>query len=441
MLTAFRLPGAHWALMLSMVSFLIIVSFFNFLLFHTLVELFSILVAVLLSIVVWQTYPVSKNHFLMYLGSGYLWVAVLDFIHTIAYKGMNLVAISNANSATQFWISSRYLEAFILISAPIFLTRSIRRELAIPIFGVVAGGIMILILTGNFPDAFIEGKGLTSFKIYSEYLIIALLASSLVFLWNQKNHIDNYILNLMVAAIILTMIAELAFTFYVSVYGVSNLVGHFFKFFSYWLLYEAVVHTSLKQPIKLLRQDLKKEIHDRKLLEKELIYQVSHDSLTGLNSRAMLEERVIEELNRAVRYKHELSVFFLDIDHFKSINDQYGHHVGDIVLGSLARIMKREVRKSDIVARFGGEEFVVLLPETSLDKARELAERLCTSVELETIKFEDEGEVNLTVSIGVATFPAHGLTWPKLLDIADASMYKAKKGGRNQVVVASDDQN
>ena len=300
---------------------------------------------------------------------------------------------------------------------------------------------MILILTGNFPDAFIEGKGLTSFKIYSEYLIIALLASSLVFLWNQKNHIDNYILNLMVAAIILTMIAELAFTFYVSVYGVSNLVGHFFKFFSYWLLYEAVVHTSLKQPIKLLRQDLKKEIHDRKLLEKELIYQVSHDSLTGLNSRAMLEERVIEELNRAVRYKHELSVFFLDIDHFKSINDQYGHHVGDIVLGSLARIMKREVRKSDIVARFGGEEFVVLLPETSLDKARELAERLCTSVELETIKFEDEGEVNLTVSIGVATFPAHGLTWPKLLDIADASMYKAKKGGRNQVVVASDDQN
>jgi len=424
-----------------MVSFLIIVSFFNFLLFHTLVELFSILVAVLLSIVVWQTYPVSKNHFLMYLGSGYLWVAVLDFIHTIAYKGMNLVAISNANSATQFWISSRYLEAFILISAPIFLTRSIRRELAIPIFGVVAGGIMILILTGNFPDAFIEGKGLTSFKIYSEYLIIALLASSLVFLWNQKNHIDNYILNLMVAAIILTMIAELAFTFYVSVYGVSNLVGHFFKFFSYWLLYEAVVHTSLKQPIKLLRQDLKKEIHDRKLLEKELIYQVSHDSLTGLNSRAMLEERVIEELNRAVRYKHELSVFFLDIDHFKSINDQYGHHVGDIVLGSLARIMKREVRKSDIVARFGGEEFVVLLPETSLDKARELAERLCTSVELETIKFEDEGEVNLTVSIGVATFPAHGLTWPKLLDIADASMYKAKKGGRNQVVVASDDQN
>jgi len=411
------------------------------LLFHTLVELFSILVAVLLSIVVWQTYPVSKNHFLMYLGSGYLWVAVLDFIHTIAYKGMNLVAISNANSATQFWISSRYLEAFILISAPIFLTRSIRRELAIPIFGVVAGGIMILILTGNFPDAFIEGKGLTSFKIYSEYLIIALLASSLVFLWNQKNHIDNYILNLMVAAIILTMIAELAFTFYVSVYGVSNLVGHFFKFFSYWLLYEAVVHTSLKQPIKLLRQDLKKEIHDRKLLEKELIYQVSHDSLTGLNSRAMLEERVIEELNRAVRYKHELSVFFLDIDHFKSINDQYGHHVGDIVLGSLARIMKREVRKSDIVARFGGEEFVVLLPETSLDKARELAERLCTSVELETIKFEDEGEVNLTVSIGVATFPAHGLTWPKLLDIADASMYKAKKGGRNQVVVASDDQN
>ncbi|MBT6454717.1 MAG: GGDEF domain-containing protein [Gammaproteobacteria bacterium] len=424
-----------------MVSFLIIVSFFNFLLFHTLVELFSILVAVLLSIVVWQTYPVSKNHFLMYLGSGYLWVAVLDFIHTIAYKGMNLVAISNANSATQFWISSRYLEAFILISAPIFLTRSIRRELAIPIFGVVAGGIMILILTGNFPDAFIEGKGLTSFKIYSEYLITALLASSLVFLWNQKNHIDNYILNLMVAAIILTMIAELAFTFYVSVYGVSNLVGHFFKFFSYWLLYEAVVHTSLKQPIKLLRQDLKKEIHDRKLLEKELIYQVSHDSLTGLNSRAMLEERVIEELNRAVRYKHELSVFFLDIDHFKSINDQYGHHVGDIVLGSLARIMKREVRKSDIVARFGGEEFVVLLPETSLDKARELAERLCTSVELETIKFEDEGEVNLTVSIGVATFPAHGLTWPKLLDIADASMYKAKKGGRNQVVVASDDQN
>jgi len=118
---------------------------------------------------------------------------------------MNLIEASGANTATQFWISSRYFEALLLLSAPLILTRSINRDLIIPLFGVLASIIFILIMTGNFPNAYVEESGLTKFKIYSEYLIMLLLASALVFLWSQKRHIDRYILNLMVGSILITM--------------------------------------------------------------------------------------------------------------------------------------------------------------------------------------------------------------------------------------------
>ena len=105
-------------------------------------------------------------------------------------------------------------------------------------------------------------------------------------------------------------------------------------------------------------------------------------------------------------------------------------------MSSLARILKREVRKSDLVARFGGEEFVVLLPETSLKKAGELADRICKNVESENIVVDEDVVIQLTVSIGVSSYPYHGKNWSEILGKADASMYEAKNSGRNKVVLA-----
>jgi len=158
------------------------------------------------------------------------------------------------------------------------------------------------------------------------------------------------------------------------------------------------------------------------------------DPLTGcLNRRAMLD-RLEAELERASRYDLELTVLMIDLDWFKEINDTRGHLVGDTVLRQLGAILRREARSVDVVARFGGEEFTLVLPETSRQGGASFAERI--RLEVEEHNFAEEGEaLNATVSVGVATYNgADGETTVEaMIAEADAGLYRAKREGRNLV--------
>ncbi|RDH85524.1 MAG: hypothetical protein DIZ78_11335 [endosymbiont of Escarpia spicata] len=167
--------------------------------------------------------------------------------------------------------------------------------------------------------------------------------------------------------------------------------------------------------------------------QRELEHLATHDALTGLYNRKALENRIEEELQRAARYNRDLSVFLLDIDHFKSINDTHGHQSGDSVLQCLAKVLEDSIRKTDYVARYGGEEFIVVLPETPLEEAMGLAERLRNSIAEHSVPLETDKKIKLTASIGVAAFPVHGQSWQNLLGAADAAMYAAKNAGRDQI--------
>ncbi len=179
-----------------------------------------------------------------------------------------------------------------------------------------------------------------------------------------------------------------------------------------------------------------RDITARKQAEEESRYFSIHDPLTGLYNRRVLEERITEELNRAKRYRHQLSVFMVDLDHFKMVNDTYGHQNGDIALCHLAELLERSIRKTDYVARYGGEEFIVVLPETSLTEALDLAERLCKEIKKHKIPITDKKSTHITASIGVACFPEHHHCWQGLIEVADSAMYAAKRAGRNQVKAA-----
>lgn len=231
---------------------LVVVSFTNFLLFHVLAEFFAITIAVLTCVVAWNMYPFTRNNYLMYLGAGYFWIGLLDLFHTISYEGMNVIPDGGANMSVQLWIGTRYLEAVLLLTAPWFLTHSLRRIRTFAFFGGGAALIIFLIMTGQFPESFIAGEGLTPFKIYSEYLIILMLALAIYLLHKKKDFIDTGIVNVITVSIVLTMCAELAFTFYVSVYGLSNLVGHIFKLFSFWLIFQAIIKTTLQEPFLVM---------------------------------------------------------------------------------------------------------------------------------------------------------------------------------------------
>lgn len=170
-------------------------------------------------------------------------------------------------------------------------------------------------------------------------------------------------------------------------------------------------------------------------LRANLREQSIRDPLTGLYNRRYMEESLGRELLRAAREEATLGVMILDLDHFKRLNDRHGHVVGDLVLRRLAHLLISKIRGEDICCRFGGEEFVVILPKASLEDTRRRAESLRTATR--SLRIETENELlAVTISIGVAAYPAHGDDSEALLRAADAALYQAKEEGRDRVVTA-----
>lgn len=178
------------------------------------------------------------------------------------------------------------------------------------------------------------------------------------------------------------------------------------------------------------------DISDRKTLENELEEMATRDPLTGLFNRREMSRVLDEELDRARRYQRPMAVLWVDFDHFKDVNDTFGHAAGDSVLRSISRLLLGSVRSVDAIGRFGGEEFVIVLPEMDLEEARDTAERLRRKVAEKPQPLGNGQEVPLTISVGVAVYPDHGQTAPTLCAAADKAMYLAKQRGRNCVAMA-----
>ena len=161
----------------------------------------------------------------------------------------------------------------------------------------------------------------------------------------------------------------------------------------------------------------------------------TRDQLTGLLNRREFDRILGEERERALRFGHGLGLVMLDIDHFKSINDTHGHPAGDVVLREVARRLASMVRTVDRVARFGGEEFTLILMQTDVANASDVARRACSVIARDPIMATDTVALNVTVSAGVALLPADARSGAELVAAADKALYTAKQGGRNRAVV------
>ncbi len=162
------------------------------------------------------------------------------------------------------------------------------------------------------------------------------------------------------------------------------------------------------------------------------------DDVTGVYNARYLLATADNEIQRAARYGNPLSILFLDLDRFKLVNDRYGHLIGSDTLRSLSLLLSECVRQVDTLARYGGDEFTILLVDTPHDVALRIAERIRSRVEAHLFEAGREGVLQLTISIGVATCPDHGDTREPLLDVADKAMYRAKSMGRNRIASAND---
>ena len=243
---------------LPLLFILYIISLGNYLLFHTLAETFSIVVACGIFVIAWNSRGFIQNNYLLFMGIAYLAIGALDLLHTLAYKGMGVFQGFDSNLATQLWIASRYVESISLLLAPFFLGRKVKPNVVFLVYLVTFSLLTLLIFYLKiFPDCYIEGEGLTPFKKFSEYAISSVLLGSAYLLYRKRESFDKDIFQLLALSILVTVISELCFTFYISVYGLFNLIGHFMKIISFYLIYKAIIETGFQRPYTLLFKELK----------------------------------------------------------------------------------------------------------------------------------------------------------------------------------------
>jgi PAS domain S-box-containing protein len=238
--------------------------FYNYLLFHTIVELFSIVIGGGIFIICWNSRKRIDNSFFLVIGVSFLYIGFLDFVHSLAYTGMNIFTGYDTNLPTQLWIAARYTQAGSFLLASLVINKKIKINYLIIFYTLVTFILLVLIFSRLYPDCFIEGKGLTPFKIISEYIIDLLLFITIFIIYKQRFLFERRIYLTLFYSIIATIIAEILFTLYIHAYGIPNLIGHIFKIVSFFFLYKAIINIGLENPINLLFRKLK-------LSEKNLI--------------------------------------------------------------------------------------------------------------------------------------------------------------------------
>ncbi|MBW1680965.1 MAG: PAS domain S-box protein [Deltaproteobacteria bacterium] len=238
---------------------LYLISLYNYLLMHSIGEAFIVIIAFGIFIVTWNSRKLMDNHYPLFIGLSYLFIAIVEMMHTLTCRGMGIFNRYDADLPAQLWITARYMQSFSLLIAPLFLDRRIRLNL---FFGAYASATCLILLSiflwDVFPSCLIQGVTLTPFRKISEYIICLIFLGSIVFLYQKRKEFETDVYRLLIGSIVLSIAAELAFTFDISEHGFSNLVGHYFTIISFYLIYKAMIETSLQRPYGLLFRKLKK---------------------------------------------------------------------------------------------------------------------------------------------------------------------------------------
>jgi|GEM_PF-6670683 len=271
----------------------------EFLLFHTVIELTAITIAICAFIIAWNGQRLHINAYLLLLGVGFGSAASLTLLHTIAYKGMGIFQLQG-DPASQLWVASRGVLAVTFLIAPLAIGRRLRR------FNVLYGYILVtalLVLSifswRIFPVTFIDGQGLTRFKILAEYVICGILAGSLALLWRRGRHFDREVRWHLSGGIIFIIAAELVFTTYRSVFGLPNVIGHLLTLAAFYFFYLAIVHTGFSRPLQLLFRDLQEREEELELSATRL--RQSDDLLEAVTRGA---EVIIATVDTNLRYTY-----------------------------------------------------------------------------------------------------------------------------------------
>ena len=522
---------------------------------HTFLETIAIIISMLIFAVGWNAHNHTVSGNIVLLAALFFGVGLLDFSHVLSFKGMpDFVTPSDPEKAINFWLAARtfaVLAIFLIVAIPwqSAISNRMRHVMLASVICVTALIYWILLFHPDLPPrTFIQGKGLTAFKIAAEYILISVSVITAIMLWIRMRKPQPYYASMLFGATSIMAMSEFFFTLYASVSDVFNLLGHVYKVVAYLFLYRAIfvetidlpyqklheaqqslalsvnasniglwdwdipnnqvyfspewksqlgykddelsntfetwaslihpedrdatlqylqnfLHTSQTnyenefrlrhrdntyrtilargevrfdsegKPIRLLGSHI--DITDRKVAEEEIHNLAFFDPLTKLPNRRLFLDRFQLALLISARSKKYGAVMFLDLDHFKVINDTLGHSLGDYLLTEVAKRIKNCLREEDTVARLGGDEFVILIEEidtnaeVSSKRVAQIAEKIhdILSDPYQISEYKNQ----TTVSIGVALYCGTDKSVDDILKFADMAMYKSKESGRNTI--------
>jgi len=280
---------------------------YSFLLFHSISELMSIIISGGIFLFGWNSRKYMESSFFVVIGISFLFISILDLIHTLAYSGMQIFEGYDANLPTQLWIAARYWQASSFLAATLVINKKLNSNYLFMLSATIFIVLMFSIFQGFFPVSFVEGYGLTPFKIISEYIIDTILFISFVFLYYYRHEFDTKVFLFIVISIAATMGSELAFTFYIGVYDFSNLVGHLLKIVASFFAYKAIIETGFDNPFKLLFRKLKESEKD--LIRKAEDLESSYSEFSQMFN-ASLPLRIIDKNSNIIRINDTYAALF-----------------------------------------------------------------------------------------------------------------------------------
>lgn len=247
----------YFIIRLSIITLLVLLAVFissrNYLLFHIAIEAFGIVIIAAILIIAANTYHVSNNHYFMFLAIAFGFIGLFAFVHSLTYKGMDIVPGITANIPTQLYIITKYMTSFTLLFSFRYLDKKLSISKVLITYSLVTLVLFTMVFYwGNFPDCFLQGQGLTPFKIYSEYVNAVI---SLIIIGSLIKHKSSFHLNVfknMVYAMLANTLSGLSFTFYINVYGLFNMLGHLLQLISFYFIFRGIVETSLRKPYEFL---------------------------------------------------------------------------------------------------------------------------------------------------------------------------------------------
>jgi len=396
-----------------------------FLAVHSMMEIFAVIVAALVFFTGHGLHETLRSIRSVVLGCAFLAVALFDTLHFLSYIGMpDLVSPNSPHKAILFWLCGR-LAAGIGLLAYVLLPETPATRVPASRYGwmgvlLVLGSLSYGLLASPhaIPAMYVMGEGLTPLKVALEWGVFGLYLAIAVLLYLRRARITHCDFESLMLALLLLAAAELFFVVYVQVSSTANLLGHTYKVFAYYFLYRAIYAEAVSRPFRQMR------------------HMLTHDDLTGLPNRTAFGER----LNQSVLTCNEAApctVMLLDLDYFQNVNDTLGHEYGDLLLVAVAGRIRTSLPPSAFLARFSGDEFVILLENTSAEQAKQVGQTLLDAMGREFDIGNDR--LGIGVSIGIVSYPADGESASILMRYADLALHRAKSAGRNCFRVFSHD--